>query len=124
MIRLLLLLLLAGCATATAETPQPYLAAKGPDWGIVLFKAPCTDEKVTPMIKKEHLSEFQAAEGVFTYMDGSTKVLKGCWYLVSAEQAGAPEAVYLIPFEDHDVITLPESRFHPKEDSKDTTIKS
>jgi hypothetical protein len=79
---------------------------------IQLMPSPCVDPAVKPFLESVgELERFKAVDSIFLYRDGQRKRHGGCWAEFSAKEAGAPEAIFVIFFDDGDKAVIPKAEF-------------
>lgn len=82
---------------------------------IKLMPGACVDPVVKPFLESVgELPKFKAIESSWRYQDGKRKTHGGCWAEFSAKETGAPEAVFLLLFDDGDKHVVTKSEFLKK----------
>lgn len=82
---------------------------------IKLMPGPCVDPMVKPFLEAVgELPKFKAIESNWTYQDGRKQKHGGCWAEFTAKEAGAPEPVFLLLFDDGDKHVVLKSEFLKK----------
>ena len=82
---------------------------------IKLMSGACVDPAVKPFLESAgELPKFKAIESSWLYKDGRRQVHGGCWTEFSAKEAGAPEPVFLMLFDDGDKHIVLKSEFLKK----------
>jgi hypothetical protein len=82
---------------------------------INLMPGPCVEPVVKSFLESVgELPKFKAIESSWTYKDGKKMNHGGCWAEFTAKEAGAPEAVFLLLFDDGDKHVVLKSEFLKK----------
>ena len=82
---------------------------------IKLMPGACVDPMVKPSLEAVgELPKFKAIESTWLYKDGRRANHGGCWAEFTAKEAGAPEPVFLMLFDDGEKHIVPKSEFLKK----------
>jgi len=118
--RVLVLLALAAwtiyVTKAYAEEIPVYVSEQQ---GIVvrLMAGPCVEplsQQIVMSGPPQHVAKFKAIDSEWPMKDGTRKKFAGCWALLTAEEAGAMEDVFVLVFEDGMVGGVLKSEFLKK----------
>ena len=112
----------AGCALALFVAAIEAYGAEVPvhvwtdgNTTIKLMRGPCVDPAVKPFLESVgELPKFKAVESTWLYKDGRRANHGGCWAEFTAKEAGAPEPVFLMLFDDGEKHIVPKSEFLKK----------
>lgn len=102
-----LVVLLVVAATAAAQTVvAEYVGAAGYP-RITLYDTPCSGQAaavVAQHVRREYHSRFKGATSQFRARDNSVRTYGACWARLDPPEA--IESIYVVLFEDHEVVTL------------------